>query len=332
MALEQFVLKRWYGSAGLLRLLQPLSGVAAVVTRLKRRKHQKNIHAPLPVIVIGNITVGGTGKTPLVIAVVEHLMSLGLKPGVVSRGYGGQADYPYFLDDSSTSAKSGDEPLLIFQRCNVPVCVAPKRREAIEHLLEKSDCNIVVSDDGLQHFDMARSIEIAVIDGERGLGNGNLLPVGPLRESAKALADVDVVVSNGELKTPIDVDAFTMTLVPGELQAVGETDPERYSPSRGAVNAVAGIGNPSRFFETLRQLSYIPVEHAFSDHHSYTDSDLDFDDGLAIIMTEKDAVKCQKLALDRTWYLPVTAELPAAFYSRLNDLLRQTPLAIEINS
>lgn len=349
MSLESFVVKRWYGKAGVLAVLKPLGLLVAAVSAAKKRQRIKNIHAPLPVIVVGNISVGGTGKTPMVVAIVEHLIAKGLKPGVVSRGYGGEAtEYPYYLDQHSTSKESGDEPLLIYQRCNVPVCVAPDRRAAIEYLLDRSDCNIVVSDDGLQHYGMARSIEIAVIDGERGLGNGQLMPVGPLRESAKALAAVDMIVSNGQLNHPATIQLMAelqlknrlweMALQPETLEPLEPLKSEQVKRLDSnapvlkdvEINAIAGIGNPERFFTTLKSMGYKPKTFAFADHHHYQAQDLQFGNEFPIVMTEKDAVKCRQLNPKNAWYLPVAAVLPQSFYQQLDQLLQETPLAQEI--
>lgn len=284
---------------------------------LKQRKFD------IPVLVVGNISVGGTGKTPVVIAMVERLRSAGWKPGVVSRGYGGKAEqYPLLVTGDVSAAMAGDEPALIARRTKCPVVVDPNRSRAV-YLLEKHyDVDIVISDDGLQHYAMARSMEIAVVDATRRNGNGWLLPAGPLRESRKRLAKVDaVLVNNGEegeasfrLKTGEAVNLLDGSSLP--LKA--------FSGNQG--HAVAGIGNPQRFFAELDAAGVKFAAHSYPDHHHFQASDVDFPDAKWVLMTEKDAVKCQQFATQKHWYVPVEARFNSLAKFKLDKLLQRLQL------
>ncbi|MDF2445343.1 MAG: tetraacyldisaccharide 4-kinase [Moraxellaceae bacterium] len=315
--------RAWYRGHPALWLLAPLAVVYALLLTLRRALYRAGLlgvsHFGVPVIVVGNITVGGTGKTPLTLALIERLRAAGYRPGVVSRGYGGKARYPFLLGESSTPAEAGDEPAMMFRRSGVPLVVDPIRSRAVRHLLQNSDCNVVLCDDGLQHLALARDIEIAVVDGARGFGNRWLLPAGPLREPVRRLRTVDHVVVNG------DGDpwpgAYPMRLVPGAWLPVGEG--EASLPAAGSrVHAVAGIGNPERFFDQLQAQGFSVIPHAFPDHHAYATADFSFADGLPVVMTEKDMVKCRELALRNCWYVPVSAALPEPFYEALLAELR----------
>lgn len=317
------LVRAWYDGRAWPLLLAPLSLLYGLVYGLRRLLYRLGLlrvtRVAVPVIVVGNITAGGTGKTPLIEALVRELRTRGWRPGVVSRGYGGRAvHYPLLLSAATPVMEGGDEPVMLHRRTGVPVVVDPRRARAVAALLAHSDCNVVLCDDGLQHYALARDIEIAVIDGARGLGNRWLLPAGPLREGAARLAGVDYVVVNGDGGNwPF---AQRMQLRPEALRAVGEGGGEPPAPGH-RVHAVAGIGNPDRFFAALRADGFEVVEHAFPDHHAYTAADLDFGDDLPVVMTEKDMVKCQSLPARQWWYLPVRAELPAAFFDSLNGRL-----------
>jgi len=326
-------LDRYWDSLNLaVLLLWPLSLGFGAAVRLRRLAYQrgwfKSCRVNAPVIVVGNITVGGAGKTPLVIWLVEVLRDAGYRPGVVSRGYGGRSPcWPQRVEADSDPREVGDEPVLLARRCRCPVVVAPDRVAAARTLLADYPCDVILCDDGLQHYRLARDLEIAVIDGARGLGNGFLLPAGPLREPPGRLASVDFVVSNhGAPRT----GAFRMTLAAG--QAVNLADPGLTRPLAsfrgGAVRAVAGIGNPGRFFSLLQDFGIRILEQPFPDHHPFTAADLDFADRLPVLMTEKDAVKCQSLARDTFWYVPVAArvdpELPTRLLARLAALKRSS--------
>jgi tetraacyldisaccharide 4'-kinase len=314
----------WYGSHPLSLLLAPLGAAFAAVAAARRRAYHsgllRSVKLPVPVIVVGNITVGGTGKTPLVIWLVETLRTMGHRPGVVSRGYGGRArTWPQRVTADSDPALVGDEPVLIARRCACPVVTAPQRVSAARTLLAEYDCDVIVSDDGLQHYALARDLEIVVMDGARRLGNGRCLPAGPLREAPSRLQHVDIVVINGEARA-------------GEcgLRLVGERSRALLDPSleqpldhwrSGTVHAVAGIGNPARFFAHLRKHGLEVVEHAFPDHHRFQSRDIAFGDGRPVLMTEKDAVKCRAFAGVAHWYVPVDAVPDAACRRRLEALL-----------
>lgn len=320
--MSQQLVRAWYEGHPLLWLLWPFSVLYGLVSGIRRFFYRTGLLTsqkfPVPVIVVGNITVGGTGKTPLTLALIDYLRSQGYRPGVVSRGYGGKTIYPCLLDARSTAAMVGDEPLAIFRRTGVPVVVDPVRVRAVSYLLQQTNCNMVLCDDGLQHYALHRDIEIVVIDGARGLGNRFLLPAGPLRERPSRLQAVDFVVVNGEgARVP---GSFAMCLQP---QAWQPLCPEAagLAPMPGSrVHAVAGIGNPQRFFSQLQDKGFDVEPHAFADHHAYTAEDFQFSESLPVVMTEKDAVKCAGLAAENWWYVPVQAELPQAL---LEGLLRR---------
>ena len=282
-----------------------------------------------PVIVVGNLSVGGSGKTPLVVWLVEQLRLAGSRPGVVLRGYGGSAARgrePTRVRADSPAAVVGDEALLLLARTGAPVAVCADRVRAARLLLAEG-IDVIVADDGLQHLRLARDCEIVVIDGERGLGNGYLLPAGPLREPATRLASVDAIVINGEgycggITMPLA--PIPMRLCGDRLQALdGNAAPVLLASLAGRrVHAVAGIGHPQRFFAQLRAAGLEPIEHAFPDHHGFRTGELSFGDALPVLMTEKDAVKCRGLGVPNGWYLPVSAEFAAAEAARLLRVVR----------
>lgn len=327
--------ERWHQGHLLLRLLLPLSWLFGWLVSRRRRAYaeaRKPVwRAPVPVIVVGNITVGGTGKTPLTQALVAQLQAAGWQPGVISRGYGGRCAYPCTVTPQSTPALVGDEPLLLAISCAVPVVVDPIRSRGAAHLLaQHPECDVLISDDGLQHYALARDIEIAVIDGKRGLGSGWLLPAGPLREPPSRLHSVDFIVLNGSWQLPsaMPEQAHTMVLEPQPWRPVNTHQVVQTPPLKGPVHAVAGIGHPPRFFELLASLGYGPEPHAFADHYAYRAEDLVFEPELPVVMTEKDAVKCVNIAPPNSWYVPVRAQLPAAFWqaiiTQLNAFKRPT--------
>jgi tetraacyldisaccharide 4'-kinase len=303
------------------RALAPVGLLFANVARLRRtayrRGWRRSIRLPVPVVVVGNIFVGGTGKTPMVDWVARHLASLGRRPGILVRGYGGRSEHwPQLVVADSDPAQVGDEAVLLAQRTALPVAAGPDRIAGARLLLEQG-CDVLVSDDGLQHYRLARDLELVLLDAERGLGNGRCLPAGPLREPAERLATVDLVLANGGA-TALTADSFT--LVPGELISV---DGQRRLPvgELTQVHAVAGIGNPERFFVSLRQQGLQVIAHPFPDHHPYAAADLEFGDDRPVVMTEKDAVKARAFAKTNWWYQPVTAAPAPRTAERLEQLL-----------
>ncbi|MCT9843085.1 tetraacyldisaccharide 4'-kinase [Leclercia sp. H6W5] len=303
----------WSGESPLWLLLLPLSWLYGLVSGLIRLSYKVGLkrawRAPVPVVVVGNLTAGGNGKTPVVIWLVEQLTQRGIRVGVVSRGYGGKAErYPLLLTAQTTTAEAGDEPVLIFQRTGAPVAVSPVRSEAVQALLAHADVQMVITDDGLQHYALARDKEIVVIDGVRRFGNGWWLPAGPMRERASRLRSVDAVIVNGGTahmgEIPMQLrPGLAVNLLTGERRDVAEL-PD--------LVAMAGIGHPPRFFATLeacgaRLLNTVPL----ADHQALSlEQVAGFTaPGQTLIMTEKDAVKCRAFARDNWWYLPVDAEL-----------------------
>ncbi|PWC17275.1 tetraacyldisaccharide 4'-kinase [Brenneria corticis] len=316
----------WSGRSPLYRLLIPLSllyGLIAFLIRQSyRRGWRKSWRAPVPVVVVGNLTAGGNGKTPVVIWLVEQLRRKGLRAGVVSRGYGGRSQhYPLVVDDNVTTGQAGDEPVLIYQRTGAPVAVAPKRRLAVEALLARYPLDVVITDDGLQHYALARDIELVVVDGVRRFGNGWWLPAGPMRERESRLRTVDAVIVNGGGAHPGEI-AMRLTAGMAVNLASGEKRP--VNQLQNAV-AMAGIGHPQRFFATLRDAGVtISREVAFADHQGYRLEQLQpltDDERQPLLMTEKDAVKCRAFARRNWWYLPVDATLAEPAAARLLDRL-----------
>lgn len=311
----------WSGESPLWLLLLPLSWLYGLVSGIIRLCYRLGLktswRAPVPVVVVGNLTAGGNGKTPVVIWLVEQLTKRGVRVGVVSRGYGGKAEqYPLLLTSQTTTAQAGDEPVLIFQRTGAPVAVSPNRSEAVQALLAEHPLQIIITDDGLQHYALARDKEIVVIDGERRFGNGWWLPAGPMRERASRLRSVDAVIVNGGKAQPGEIP---MALKPG--QAVNLlTGEQRDITALPCLVAMAGIGHPPRFFATLESggaklENRIPL----ADHQALT---LESVESLAashqnLIMTEKDAVKCRAFAKANWWYLPVDAQLSGKKPERL---------------
>lgn len=324
MAIADDLQSRWYGDRAPPWWTRPLAalygGVAAARRWMYHHGWLRSEHLPIPVVVVGNIVAGGAGKTPLTIALVQGLRERGFRPGVVSRGYGSTARAPMLLDAQPDPAIAGDEPALIRMRTGVPVAIGTKRVAAARLLLPEG-VNVIIADDGLQHYALAGDVDICVIDGVRRFGNGRLLPAGPLREPESRLRDVDFVVCNGGEARNGEV---AMRLVLAD--AVTLVEPARTSPlttfSGKRVHALAGIGHPPRFFDALRALGIDVIAHAFPDHHRYTAADLAFGDGLLVLMTEKDAVKCRAFAQADWWSVPVTAELPMSFFDAIATRLK----------
>ncbi|KFE51069.1 tetraacyldisaccharide 4'-kinase [Pseudomonas syringae] len=326
MALSDRLLAAWYAGHPALALLRPLECLYRRVVEGKRARFlagQGEIYkAPIPVIVVGNITVGGTGKTPLILWMIEHCRSRGLRVGVVSRGYGATPpSLPWRVAAEQSAAQAGDEPLLIVQRTGVPLMIDPDRSRAVRALLDSEPLDLILSDDGLQHYRLARDLELVLIDAARGLGNRRCLPAGPLREPVERLNSVDAVLYNGASSD--GEDGYAFGLKPAALVNLrsGERQPVDFFPPGQAVHAVAGIGNPQRFFNTLEGLHWRPVAHAFADHAAYSVQALTFTPSLPVVMTEKDAVKCRPFAADDWWYLAVDAVPSAAFVTWFDSQL-----------
>lgn len=317
----------WSGRSPLWLLLWPLSLLYGAITWLIRLSFQrgwrKSWRAPCPVIVVGNLTAGGNGKTPVVIWLVQELQQRGLRPGVVSRGYGGKAErYPLLVTAETPTAQAGDEPVLIAQRTQAPVAVAPQRRLAVEALLAAQDVDVIITDDGLQHYALQRDREIVVVDGMRRFGNGWWLPAGPMRERASRLQEVDAVIVNGGTA---QADEIAMRLQPGLAINLISGDKAEVNQLPHIV-AMAGIGHPPRFFDTLKQQGVSTIaEVAFADHHAYSEDELRLltQDDQCLLMTEKDAVKCRSFARPNWWYLPVDAHLQGSKVATLLDDIAQ---------
>jgi tetraacyldisaccharide 4'-kinase len=315
----------WYGNTPpslFLRVLAGLYGsLAAARRQAYRRRWLRVTQLPVPVIVVGNISVGGTGKTPLTLALIEELRLRGFVPGVVSRGYGGKAKKPVLLDSQSIASDVGDEPMLIADTSGAPVAIGHNRVASARLVLSAARVDVLIADDGLQHYRLSRDVEICVIDGERRFGNARLLPAGPLREPVERLDSVDFRVCNGAAP---QAGEFAMILH-GDI-AVALADRSICRPLgefRGtSVHAVAGIGHPARFFAQLRAAGVQVIEHPFADHHAFRAADLDFGDTLPVLMTDKDAVKCRAFADARLWSVPVRATLSTEFFDAVAARLR----------
>ena len=321
----------WYGEGPSPWHARVLAALYAATVSLRRNLFRKGLlrshKLPVPVVVIGNVSVGGTGKTPLSIAVVQRLREAGWKPGVASRGYGrSDESKPAWVKGDTPPAQGGDEPVLVARRAGVPVRVDRDRSAAARELIA-AGCDVIVCDDGLQHYRLRRDVEIEVIDGRRRYGNGRLLPAGPLREPPERGAECDFRVVNGG---DASFGEWAMRLrAEGATPLRGGRSQPLASFGGHRVHAVAGIGNPQRFFEMLRSLGIGVVPHAFADHHRYVAADLEFGSELPVLMTEKDAVKCAAFANEWHYSVPVTAELPEAFWVAL---LEKLPRRMEKNA
>lgn len=313
-AMETWLVRRWYGGVTPGMGLRFLASVHRLLLGLKTVPVQ--VRLPVPVIVVGNFTVGGTGKTPLVIALARHLQEVGYRPGIVTRGHGRQGADPLRVHSQTPVSLSGDEPRLMFDKTGLPVLV-DRDRVAAGLAAVDAGCDLVIADDGLQHRRLARDLEIEVVDGDRGYGNGLLLPAGPLREFPRPC---HFRVINSAVP---QAAGWSMQLRMDDALSLRDPSIRRSlrSFSGAIVNAVAGIGNPSRFFSALRSWGLDVQEHAFEDHHAFVASDFA---GLAgpILMTDKDAVKCRMLGLADAWSVPVEAELPATFFAAVEASLK----------
>ncbi len=326
MLSKEFIENIWYSKHPLGLVLLPLSWIYTLIIVLRRLCYQSGLIAvnqiDAPVIIVGNISVGGTGKTPLVIWLAEYFKSKGFRPGIISRGYGGKfSGKTQQVRPDSNPSLVGDEPVLIAIRTNCPVAIAVQRRRAAEELIKRCDCNLILCDDGMQHYSLGRDMEIAVIDGQRRFGNRHCLPAGPLREPKSRLKTVDLVVS----KYIAGRHEYKMEYAYGDLVSLKDSSRTMSVSSLNSqsVHAIAGIGNSDRYYSYLRNQKLHLIMHEFPDHHPFTAEDVTFNDGLPVVMTEKDAVKCVDYATEHHWCLPITAILPESFTYRLDTLMKE---------
>lgn len=320
--------KIWWRSAPPPLVLRWLEQIYVwVADAIAARRKARAVRLPVPVIVIGNIAVGGTGKTPVTLALIDLLRAMGKTPGVLSRGYGGAGPFPLLVTAASSVRQAGDEPVLMAQRSGVPLCCAPSRIAAGQMLLAAHpEVDVLLCDDGLQHYALARDLEFCVVDGLRGHGNGHRLPAGPLREGTARLAQCALVLVNGATAAPYGDRALRFDLVADQALQLRGGEQRSLSVFKGlTVQAVAGIGNPQRFFNLLAAQGLRVREHPFADHHAFSAADLRFAEDDPVLMTEKDAVKCRALTLpDRVqlWTVPVTARFSREAHMRVQECLR----------
>ncbi len=333
-AVEKWLNSVWYNPAKppvYLRAIEPLYNYFRA-----KSYPGKNRTTPIPIVVVGNISVGGTGKTPLVISLCKQLQAAGFKPAVISRGYGRRGKDLHVVSATDSSAIAGDEALLIKQQTGVPVLVDADRRNAAMQFSPK-EIDIIIADDGLQNRILPRDMQICVVDGQRLFGNGYLLPAGPLRQPVSSLSRMDHIVVNGDV---VESANFTnwlesqqsmtfppvtaMQLVATSILPLNHTEESGLEDWQGrAVHAVAAIGNPDRFFQSLKQLGLKIIPHAFPDHHKYTAADFKEITGMPVVMTAKDAIKCKTLGLTDAWVLEVRAEFDSdsSLFDKLKVLI-----------
>ncbi|SMF31082.1 lipid-A-disaccharide kinase [Alteromonadaceae bacterium Bs31] len=314
-----FIEKRWYSSPGVLWLLLPLEWLFRVLASLRKAiLMTKREELSLPLVIVGNIAVGGTGKTPVLIALAKYIQGLGHKPGVISRGYGRVSGETLMVGPQSDSKLVGDEPLEIFRSTGVPVCVAKKRIDAVRYLAENSECNVILADDGLQHYALKRDLEFVVLDEKQPFGNGHCFPLGPLREAPSRLKTVDIVLQKNSKAESI----YSFVIEPTHFENVktGEIKNLDFFNTQAHLYALAGIGRPEKFFSTLlsvldhKNISF----YSFADHYNFTPADFSFAGNNVLIMTAKDAVKCKAFAQDNWWSLHVRAVFPPVLENEIN--------------
>lgn len=326
--MDNFLQKMWYQPNKLYYIFIPLSWIYIVIISLRKLLYKlgikKTTRFPVPIIIIGNVTVGGTGKTPSLIAIANEFLKQKFRVGIVSRGYKSKAKrYPKLISNHDDAYEVGDEPLLIARHCDCPVVIDPNRVRAVKYLLEKFPCDVVLSDDGLQHLALGRDIEIVVIDGKRRFGNQQCLPAGPLREPLSRLKTVNYLITQGQAQH----NEYDMFLQPTYF--INLKNPQKkYAvlefPYR-KIHATTAIGNPHRFFHDLKEMNLDVISHAFPDHYFFSEQDFSqFTDDEIVIMTEKDAVKCQKFARDNFWYLEVEAIIDVALLQKLCAFITAT--------
>lgn len=316
--MRNILVQQWYEPKIWGWLLWPFSQIFSALVRLRHFLYKKNIlnvyRASVPVIIIGNITVGGTGKTPLVIYLARLLQQQGFMPGIITRGYKGKIRTAALVHRNADPYLFGDEAVLLANSCSCPVMIAKNRSVGVQALVQHHKVNIIISDDGLQHYALGRDIEVAVVDGVRGFGNGHSLPMGPLREMPSRLNSVDLTVVNG---TDMQVVCESATMLQDPSTSVTLD-----AFSGKTVHAVAGIGNPQQYFAQLRRLGVILIEHAFPDHYTYSVQDVTFADALPILMTEKDAVKCRAFAKPQHWVVGAQVIVSETFVKKFADLVK----------
>ena len=320
---QGYLIDAWYSKSFWLYILAPFTFLFSALVKARRNSFIKNPKkvwiSPKPLIVVGNISMGGTGKTPLVKFIASELSKRGFKPGLVSRGYGGKYSGTLEVTPKTTYKETGDEAQIL-AKLNIPFFIDRNRSRAARKLQEKYDVDVIISDDGLQHYAMGRDIEIAVIDGARRLGNGLAFPAGPLREPKSRLSEVDFVINNGG---PTEGNEILMTLSPAKfihLNSGKEYSIDKW-PMHNQVHAIAGVGNPNRFFDLLLRLGFEFDKNPFPDHHKYHKKDLYYLDHLPILMTEKDAAKCKHFKNSKIWYLSIESEIESQFIDRLEEKL-----------
>ena len=322
---RSFVVDSWYNKSIWLYLLYPFSLLFSYLTSRRRRKFlkdkNKSYKSEIPIIVVGNLTIGGTGKTPLVKYIATELINRGYKPGIVSRGYGGKFKETLKVDENTSVKETGDEAQIL-SKLNIPFYIDKNRVRAVDKINKNHDCDVIISDDGLQHYKMKRNIEIAVIDGKRRFGNKLTFPAGPLRESIKRLDSVDFIVNN---TGPTEEKEFLMNISPSEFVHLksGKSYKIDEWPMHNQVHAVAGLGNPGRFFDLLGKLGFDIIRHPFPDHHNFLSSDIFYLDHLPIVMTEKDASKCKDFDNNKIWYLKIDADVNNKFIDQLQNKLEE---------
>jgi subfamily B ATP-binding cassette protein MsbA len=321
---SSFVVDSWYKKSLWLYLLYPFSFIFSYLTSRRRRKYIKNkkisYKSDIPVVVVGNLTIGGTGKTPLVKYIANELADRGYKPGIVSRGYGGKFKETLHVTSETSVKETGDEAQIL-AKLNLPFYIDKNRVRAVKKLITDHDCDVIVSDDGLQHYKMGRHVEIAVIDGKRRFGNNLTFPAGPLRESKNRLSSVDFIVNNSG---PTEEGEYLMNISPSKF--VHLKSGKSYSidkwPMHNQIHAVAGLGNPGRFFDLLDKLGFDSIRHPYPDHHNFLSSDIFYLDHLPIVMTEKDASKCKDFDNNKIWYLTIDADVTNKFIDKLDKRIK----------
>ena len=319
-----FVVDSWYKKSLWLYLLYPFSLIFSYLTSLRRKRFLTNkitsFKSEVPIVVVGNLTIGGTGKTPLVKYIVTELKNKGYKPGIVSRGYGGKFKETLQVTSETPVKHTGDEAQIL-AKLDVPFYIDKNRVRAVKKLSKNHDCDVIISDDGLQHYKMGRQVEIAVIDGKRRFGNNLTFPAGPLRESSKRIDTVDFIVNNSG---PTEEGEYLMNISPTKFVHLksGKTYSIENWPMHKQVHAVAGLGNPGRFFDLLDKLGFDIIRHPFPDHHNFLSSDIFYLDHLPIVMTEKDASKCKDFDNNKIWYLKIDADLNNKFIDNLDKKLK----------